>query len=830
MNYVGIDLGTTNSAISVYDGEHTQILKSPEQYDVTPSVIYYDKRGNKYVGTRAYNNSVRNEDNAAMLFKRFMGTSTKIYIKALDKELTPEECSAEVLRTLYGYLPEEIRNDEKTGTVITVPAAFNQMQKDATMQAAEIAGIGKVALMQEPVAAVMSVMKNRKSDGMFLIYDLGGGTLDIAIAESISGKVNLLAHGGIAMCGGRDFDRIIFDNIVKPWLLKNFNLPDDFSIHPQYKQLRRMALWAVEKAKIELSSREESIISLSETELNAHDLDKEEIYIDIPLERKVFDDLIHGKVMDSISAVRETLEKAGLTPHDIERIVFIGGPTQYKPLRDKVSFELGIAQSTDVNPMTAVSEGAAIFAESIDWSQKKKSRKSSKGSLKTGDLNIQFNYIARTPSDKAKLVIKAVDRLDDKIEIQIDNLDTGWTSGKIPLTDSISTALPLSKFGENTFKVFVFDNNGMPISLKEDKIVITKTAASIDAIPASSSIGVEARDKIGGKLVLDYLVREGDKLPVKGTKTFKSEESLKAGSPGSIRFKLWEGEIEDPIEDNRFIGTFEIRGTDFDSGVIPAGADLILDYEMLDSGNIIFDVTVPSIGNSFHSGRNFYSRESGQIDYSQASKLIESEAENIENKIDTIEQVVYDERLEKAKEKIERASTIDENSDPETTKQAMDDIQDAKKILAKVKKENLKKIREIELRETIDFFENVLKEYAKSIDVNKFDNLVRSAQRAMETNSSDFDGYLSEMRSLNFDILWRQDWFVVNQFKNMVENPYQFSNQTEFTRLSEQGMRAIQNDDIDQLRRIVAQLAQIQIGGSSMEDNLYKDANIIRGQ
>ena len=275
MKYVGIDLGTTNSAISSYDGENVQIFKSPEQHDVTPSAIYFDKRGNKYVGSRAYNSASRSPDNAALLFKRFMGTSTKIKIVAVDKELTPEECSAEILKTLYGYLPEEVRNSDSTGTVITVPAAFNQMQKDATMSAAELAGIGKVALMQEPVAAVMSIMKSRNTDGIFLVYDLGGGTLDIAIAESISGKVNLLSHGGIAMCGGRDFDRALLDNIVKPWLLKNFNLPVDIAVNPQFKTLMKMATWASEKAKIELSSREDVIISLPETELNVRDIDGE---------------------------------------------------------------------------------------------------------------------------------------------------------------------------------------------------------------------------------------------------------------------------------------------------------------------------------------------------------------------------------------------------------------------------------------------------------------------------------------------------------------------------------------------------------------------------
>lgn len=188
-NYIGIDLGTTNSAVSAYDGENLRLFKSPDQNDVTPSAIFIDKRGNKLVGQRAYNNAARSPDNAATLFKRLMGTSTPVKLPAVDLTMTPEECSAEILRVLFGYLPEEIRNDPETGTVITVPAAFNQMQKDATMAAAEMAGLGKVALMQEPVAAVMSVMRHRKGDGMFLVYDLGGGTLDIAIADSISGRV-----------------------------------------------------------------------------------------------------------------------------------------------------------------------------------------------------------------------------------------------------------------------------------------------------------------------------------------------------------------------------------------------------------------------------------------------------------------------------------------------------------------------------------------------------------------------------------------------------------------------------------------------------------------
>lgn len=125
-HYIGIDLGTTNSAICSYDGESTRVWKSPEQMDVTPSAIYVDKRGNRYYGMKAYNQAPYNPNNSATLFKRFMGTSTKIDLEAAKLSLSPEECSAEILKVLFGYLPEEIRNDPDTATVITVPAALTK--------------------------------------------------------------------------------------------------------------------------------------------------------------------------------------------------------------------------------------------------------------------------------------------------------------------------------------------------------------------------------------------------------------------------------------------------------------------------------------------------------------------------------------------------------------------------------------------------------------------------------------------------------------------------------------------------------------------------------
>jgi molecular chaperone DnaK len=829
MNYIGIDLGTTNSAICSYDGESVRLYKSPDQNDVTPSAIFIDRRGNKYLGKRAYDSAAKNPDNAATKFKRMMGTSTPVKLNAVNITMTPEECSAEILKLCFGYLPEEIRNGGSTGTVITVPAAFNQMQKDATLAAAEMAGLGSVALMQEPVAAVMCVMKQRKGDGVFLVFDLGGGTLDIAIAESISGRVSLLAHGGVAMCGGTDFDRAILDNVVKPWLFENFDLPEDLTTSAKYKSLLRMCLWSAEKAKIELSAKEESVISLTESDLGVSDESGAEIYVDINFTRKQLDALIAPKVDEAIQSARDTLEKAGLSAHDVERVVFVGGPTQYKPLRDKVAFEIGIAPSTDVNPMTAVAEGAAVFAESIDWKSQSRGRKSSRGALSAGgSLDLAFNYIARTPDSRAKVVVKVGGTAAAGTEFQIDSLDTGWSSGRLALKDGASVDLTLSKPGENTFKVFVFDSKGGPVALKEDKIVIARTAASIDAIPASHSIGVEAREKLGGRLVLDYLVREGDQLPKKGKKTFKTEESLRAGSTGSIKFKLWEGEIADPVNDNRFIGMFEIKGSDFDDGVIAAGAELVCEYEILDSGNIMMEVSVPSIGGSFHSGRNFYSRQDGQIDYSKASKLVEEQSEHAKQRLEEMESKIDDPRLEQARDKLEQAESIkSSDADPETAKQAMDNVQEAKRLLALARKDHLKEIRQMELDKAIDFFDRHVREHARSTEASAFDNLAKTAQRAIDNNNGDFEAHLDDLRSKSFIILWRQDWFVIDRFKWLASDSYLFPDAREHAQLANAGAEALKANDIDKLRAIVAQMDSIRIG-SGGDDEMMAGANIVR--
>lgn len=824
--YIGIDLGTTNSAICSYDGKNVRIWKSPEQNDVTPSAIYVDKRGNKYYGSKAYNQAPYNPNNSATLFKRFMGTSTKIEFEASNLTLTPEECSAEILKVLYGYLPEEIRNDPETATVITVPAAFNQMKKDATLQAAKLAGIGKVALMQEPVAAIMSVMRSSKQEGIFLVYDLGGGTFDVSIAENINWKVNLLAHGGIEMCGGRDIDRMVFNQIVVPWLKDNFTLPDDLLVNRKYKTFCRVAQWATERAKIELSAMESSTIALSEGEARATDEDGNELYIDIDITRNDVDGIIANLIAETVEATRETLTKAGLTSNDLERIVFVGGPTNYKPLRDKVAFELSLPADIDVNPMTAVAEGASIFAESIDWSTESHNRKSTNKVVNT-TIDLTFKFTARTSSDSAKVMCVLGKNLNG-YTIQFTSLDTGWSSGNAALKKNLMIDLPLSQNGENRFAVKVFDEFGHEKSIGTSEIIITKTLATIGAIPASHSIGVEVVDKLGGVPVLEFLVNEGDALPKKGTITFKAGQTLKAGSNDSINIKLWEGNIQSPITDNRFIGVLKITGTNIDSGVVPTGADIECEYEMSDSGTINLEASIPCIGASF-GNHNFYSRQEGQLDLTDVDSIAEQGRSVIE-RIDSMAEKVDDPQLESARKKAEMAANIDsqEACDPEDVQKANNELLEAKKLINRTRQDNLKVIRQMDLDSCVQFFDEVVRQFAKPAEEHSFDSLVRTAQRSIDRNDADFDNILDNLKTKNTIILLRQDWFIVDWYQRATSSTSNYLDQARFRELKRMGDQALANDDIDQLRSVLFELLSIQIHSDSGE-GMFDIANIVKG-
>jgi molecular chaperone DnaK len=379
--------------------------------------------------------------------------------------------------------------------------------------------------------------------------------------------------------------------------------------------------------------------------------------------------------------------------------------------------------------------------------------------------------------------------------------------------------IPLANAGENSFRLRAFGVDGAVLRLPEEQIAITRTAAAVDAIPASHSISVEALNRVGGAPVAVALVRKGDPLPKKGNARFKAERALASGSPGALNFKLWEGEILDPVTDNNFIGAFEIQGHQLAEGVVPAGADLICEYEVEDSGHIHLEVSIPAVGGSFHSQGNLYSRQAAAVDYSNAAPVVLEEAAQTSDRLEEVSRRIGDdEAVENLRSKLESISNIDpDESDAEATKEAMDEIQAVKRELAEIRRRHMRAIREMDLERLTEFFDNI-RHLAKPVEASAFDNLARTARRLIDDPSGEFEAYLDEMRAKNFDVLWRQDAWVIERFNYNLEHPHLFRDQSKFESLTDAGRKAITAGDMDALRQAVLHLDSIRIMGGKDED------------
>jgi molecular chaperone DnaK len=570
------------------------------------------------------------------------------------------------------------------------------------------------------------------------------------------------------------------------------------------------------------------LISLSEDEVRLADQAGHPVYLDISIERTVFENLVRERLDETVRETQAALRRTGLTSQDLDRMVFIGGPTQFKPLRDYVCAQIGVPADVKVDPMTAVAEGAAVFAESIDWSTSNRLRKSPRGAVAVSSaLGLSFEFPSRTPESKARIAAKCDEPQVRGENFQIDNLDSGWSSGRIKLGNGVSCDVQVPKMGANTFRVSLFTAVGEPVALVADRLTITRTTASIEAIPASHSVGVEVKQSLYSSATrLRYFVRKGDALPKKGQEVFKAAERLPAGSNGALIFKLYEGEIQSPVTDNHPVGCFKVRGSDIETGMIRAGDDLVCDYDVSDSGRLSIMISVPSVGGTFVS-QNFYSRQEGQLDFTRCQLAIQDEADTTLEKIQQIELRVQDRDLEKARRLLSQAHDVCENpaAEPEAVKDASQKVQQARSMLSAVRTEHLVAIRRAELDRAVEVFGELAREHAKSSEEGAFDAMTRTAERLLSNSSGDFDNVLDEMRDTTWNILWRQDSFVAATFDRFSEQPYLFPDQHAYIALVEKGTESLSGADYEELRNVVGRLYLLKATSSWVDE--LRPANIV---
>jgi molecular chaperone DnaK len=271
----------------------------------------------------------------------------------------------------------------------------------------------------------------------------------------------------------------------------------------------------------------------------------------------------------------------------------------------------------------------------------------------------------------------------------------------------------------------------------------------------------------------------------------------------------------------------KITGRDLEQGVIAQGAELICDYDIADSGNITLEVSVPSVGGTFHSGHNFYSRQEGQIDYTAAGKLVVEEGERQLERLDEIAEKIDDPKIERAREKLDEALSLSaQESNPEKAKEAMDRIHEAKRLIAKIRETNLKTIRRMELDTVSSYFDDHVRSFAKPSEATQFDNAVRNANRAIDLNDPSFELFLDELRGKNWEILWRQDSFVLNRFNWLMKSPHLFVDQPEFSQLIAIGIQAAKEDDIQKLREVLATMEARRIRTGASDESM-EGTNIV---
>ena len=353
---IGIDLGTTNSCVSIYEGGEAKVITNPEGMRTTPSVVAF-KKGEIIVGQKAKNQMVTNKDTVSSI-KRKMGTSDKVH--ANDKDYTPEEISAMILgdlkKTAEAYLGEKV-----TRAVITVPAYFNDSQRQATKNAGKIAGLEVERIINEPTAAALAYgLDKQDKTQTVLVYDLGGGTFDVSILELGDGVFEVKSTSGNNKLGGDDFDERIMD-----WMVKEFKKESGIDLSNDKMAMQRVKD-AAEKAKKDLSG-------MSSTEISLPFITQGEegpIHLNMNLTKAKFEDLISDLVESTLEPVRKAMKDAKLSKGDIDKVLLVGGSTRIPCVGELVKKELGKEPSKEVNPDEVVAMGAAI-----------------QGGVLTGDVN-----------------------------------------------------------------------------------------------------------------------------------------------------------------------------------------------------------------------------------------------------------------------------------------------------------------------------------------------------------------------------------------------------------------------------------------------------------
>lgn len=592
----GIDLGTTNSAIAVWDGQRRQVevLRSKSGEEYIPSAVRIDKKGSLVVGRPAKDYYFFDPENTDVEFKLRMGTQNEKHFKDSGRRMKPEELSAEVLKALRQIARERLGEQEGVeAAVIGIPADFNRNAEEATKQAGALAGLREVRIIHEPIAAGMAYgLEHEGEDALWLVYDFGGGTFDAALIRLQDGQLQIAGHAGDKHLGGKNIDWDIVDRLLVPEVVRQHRPADFHRGNPKWISAFAKLKMSAEAAKIALSTWDsyELVIDLLYTDPKG-----KAVGFEMELHRSQIEQIAEPHILKTINICRRLLAEHHLDPQAIAKVILVGGPTLMPYLRERLQDHqtgLGIPLEFRVDPMTVVARGLAIMASTFPYSPVSQ--------LSAGVMRVHLEYKPVGTEARCPVGGRVEDPAGGTLEgytIEFINTNSvqGWRSGRIRLGEDgqFFVVLYADSNGQNTYQIELCDPHGNPIPCEPNMISYRteKWIAGEEILTHSIGVG------LAGGGIATFLPR-GTSLPARKTMALTTVRPLSAGSSGSVlRVPVIEGE-HSKADRNRLVGSLEIIGTEVERD-LPRDSELEVTLEIRKDRTIQMTAYVPLLNKCF---------------------------------------------------------------------------------------------------------------------------------------------------------------------------------------------------------------------------------------
>ncbi|HKW29967.1 MAG TPA: Hsp70 family protein [Verrucomicrobiae bacterium] len=803
----GIDLGTTNSAIAVFSGNHgetTKIIKNTtdgNDADITPSAVYINKKGDVRVGLRAKNRIVDEDENVHIEFKRQMGTDHLYSFKSSGLTRKPEELSAEILKSLRADV-EQRTGEVVEASVITVPAAFELHQCDATRKAAQLAGFKESPLLQEPVAAALAYgFQVDQEKAYWLVYDFGGGTFDAAIIKSEEGTIHVAHHGGDNFLGGSNIDWAIVEKLIAPRVVNDFTLTDFSRGNQKWKRAFTKLKRAAEIAKIDLSRNERAMV-----EAKFEDDNGDEIEFECELTRNEVVTVTEPIILRSVDISKRVLREQKLGKDAIERVILVGGPTLAPYFREILAAKLGIQLDHKVDPLTVVASGAAVFA----GTQRMTVRVGTP--IAAGDYQLELAKSFKPVGlDSAPIVggkISGASTHDfTGFTLELVNMKTQWRSGKVSLrADGVFMAnLHAEKDERNTFAVELYDPSGRKQKVKPDALTYTIGIGGDVEQPLINPIGIALANN-----EYDQLFEKGRGLPLKATRDYRTIHPIRQGRSEDIfKVPVVEGENE-KADRNRFNGALEIRG-DMIRRDLPAGSEVEVTLKMDESRILTVTAYIPILDEEFPAKiemkRHQPNPDELRKDYEAEMKRfrdVKSKAAGTGG--ETAERLVAEVEASPLAQEVKEIIAA-AKADPTAALQGerrllelklkLDEATDALKWPSLV----------AESRDWLDYLKKVADQNGNSQQKQKAETLAAEVEEIIRERKTDrIQKRIDQITRLYYEIVMAQPGWWVYQFEKMGKQQEAMSDQERAVRLLNQGQDCLAKNNITGLQNIVRQL------------------------